>query len=202
MPGDTKARMRLRTTKTETGSVLMETVIAVPLFMLLIGGIMWIGQLMYDKQKLVIADRYVAWNYGNRQTGAVWQDVQGQFFSQAVSEIATSQQPQVISQSPWWHLVRGEADSLVWMPSWTHGWLTADAIMKNQPFTMPIIVSLYGRDLGNGGVGGHYVVMRTVVNDTREKSVDPGPSEGCPPLTVNWANIAGEDRSPGSHAAP
>jgi len=53
----------------ERGSVLMETVIVIPLFIVLIGGTFWLGDLILAKQKLVVADRYAAWNAGNRHRG-------------------------------------------------------------------------------------------------------------------------------------
>ncbi|MFA4943445.1 MAG: TadE/TadG family type IV pilus assembly protein [Lentisphaeria bacterium] len=48
------------------GSVLLETVIAIPLFIVLIGGTFWLGELILAKQKLVGADRFAAWRAGNR----------------------------------------------------------------------------------------------------------------------------------------
>lgn len=53
----------------ERGSVLMEAVIAIPLFLVLIGGTFWIGELILAKQKLVGSDRFAAWNAGNRHAG-------------------------------------------------------------------------------------------------------------------------------------
>ncbi len=50
------------------GSVLMETVLAIPLFLVLIGGIFWLGELMLAKHQLAAADRFAAWNAGNRHT--------------------------------------------------------------------------------------------------------------------------------------
>ncbi len=51
------------------GSVLMETVLAIPLFLVLIGGIFWLGELMLAKHQLTAADRFAAWNAGNRHLG-------------------------------------------------------------------------------------------------------------------------------------
>ncbi|MDT8389374.1 MAG: TadE/TadG family type IV pilus assembly protein [Lentisphaeria bacterium] len=50
----------------ESGSVLLETIMVIPLFVVLIGGIFWIGELMLAKHKLVNADRFAAWTAGNR----------------------------------------------------------------------------------------------------------------------------------------
>ena len=39
------------------GSVLLETVLAIPLYMILLGGVLWVGDLIVTRQQLVIADR-------------------------------------------------------------------------------------------------------------------------------------------------
>ncbi len=64
-PATTAARRKLHG-HGERGSVLMETVIAIPLFLVLIGGMFWLGELMLAKHKLVASDRFAAWNAGNR----------------------------------------------------------------------------------------------------------------------------------------
>jgi len=51
------------------GSVLMETVLAMPLLMVLLGGVMWLGQLQINRARLAVADRYIAWNVANRHRG-------------------------------------------------------------------------------------------------------------------------------------
>ncbi len=47
------------------GSVLMETVVALPLYFMLLGGIFWIGDLVLARQRTAIADRYLCWNRAN-----------------------------------------------------------------------------------------------------------------------------------------
>ncbi len=53
---------------TRGGSILMELVISMALFIVMLGIIMWLGDLVLVKCKLVTADRYAAWNAGNRHT--------------------------------------------------------------------------------------------------------------------------------------
>ncbi len=70
----------------ERGSVLMETVIAIPLYIVLIGGMFWLGDLLLAKHKLVTADRYAAWNAGNRHaggTGGIKDKIQNTLFAQS-----------------------------------------------------------------------------------------------------------------------
>lgn len=167
----------------ESGSILMETVIVIPLFMLLIGGIMWSGQLMYDKQKLVIADRYVAWNCGNRYAKN-YNDVQDRFFlgSQNTKDVVQTIDPKINGvSSPWWHEVHGSVALVSQVPSLTVGWFTmseyVDAAVGGVG-KLPSFLALHGRDLADGSAGWHTVVMRKNVtpDDTRSKSVNPDDS--------------------------
>jgi len=48
------------------GAVLMETVLTMPLLLVLLGGVMWLGQLQINRARLAVADRYMAWNLANR----------------------------------------------------------------------------------------------------------------------------------------
>jgi Flp pilus assembly protein TadG len=173
--------------KDENGSILLETVIAVPLFMLLIGGIMWSGQLIYDKQKLVIADRYVVWNAGNRyaqNNNNAQSDVQNRFFPDATAESVTVPAPQKSDSANWSYSVQSHVKLDVTMPDWTRGMLLADAIMTGRMQDVPdifkpakVTTSLYGRDLTSDGQhpGGHYVVMRSPnYSGTRNQPVDAG----------------------------
>lgn len=48
------------------GSVLMETVLVIPVLFTILGGVMWLGQLQVNRARLLAADRYVAWNLVNR----------------------------------------------------------------------------------------------------------------------------------------
>jgi hypothetical protein len=52
--------------KTETGSVLMETVLVIPLYLALLSGIFWIGDLALLRSKITFFDRFAAWGSGNR----------------------------------------------------------------------------------------------------------------------------------------
>ena len=163
--------------RNENGSILMETVIVIPLFMLLIGGIMWSGQLIYAKQRLVVADRYVAWNAGNRHAQN-YSDVQSQFFNQSIPDASTTPPPKEISSSPWWHVVHGSVGLIATMPVWTKGWFypSYDLRQASQIGSgggVPELAGLHGRDLSGGVSGGHTVVMRHTLTDSRAASVNP-----------------------------
>ena len=68
------------------GAILMELVIAIPLFVVLLGGTMWVGDIILAKQKLAIADRFAAWSGGNRHRpdkASIKDDIQKLFFPNA-----------------------------------------------------------------------------------------------------------------------
>ncbi len=70
----------------KNGSVLLETILVIPLYIIILGGIMWIGDLTIVRQKALTADRYLAWNKGMMHDGAGGiglGNVQQLFFSDA-----------------------------------------------------------------------------------------------------------------------
>lgn len=152
------------------GSILLEMVIVVPLFMMLIGGMLWIGDLTVTKQKLVIADRYAAWNRGNRyrpgiSAATLQSEVQTGFFpgdaNKAVS-IATASG----NVPRWSHAAYAGVTAQVEMPLWTHGWVAAGDAAWGSTMGVSNSVSVRGRDIANGPSGfyeGHLVVMRSGV---------------------------------------
>jgi hypothetical protein len=168
----------------------METAIVIPLFMVLIGGIMLSGQLIYDKQQLVIADRYVAWNYGNR-FAQNYGDVQARFFDETTPD--TVKQPVVgveVSSSPWWHEVHGSVELSATNPIWTAGWFLPSYYMQQASEAgagggMPASFTLHGRDLANGLSGGHTVVMRQTPTDSRNATVSPNDGDS----TISYGSI-------------
>ena len=135
----------------------METIIAIPLFMILLGGILWIGDLMVARQKLVIADRYVVWNYGCRYNPGGFDagTIHERFFDSSdyrqPSDVKTDKE-----EFDWSLKALGEVRLKMKMPDWTRNMFNAGSIMYGSG--VPDEESeLVGRSLG----GGHLVVMRT-----------------------------------------
>jgi hypothetical protein len=189
--------------KCRAGSIMLETVIVIPLYMMLLGGMLWIGELMMAKQKLVIADRYAAWNIGNRyrelpDTVGLKQEVQDRFFVN--NEATVHAFGDNISPPPNKWAVRASAgvpvDSIP-MPLWIQGflavgetmWQVADA--EKIP-TNVLLNGAYmrGRDVLDGAhdaeptsakIETHMVLMRsgsTLVKQSRENSI-----------AYNWAEV-------------
>ncbi|MEI6562768.1 MAG: hypothetical protein WCO42_00515 [bacterium] len=145
----------------KSGTILLETIIAIPLYMILLGGIMWLGDLMVARQKLVIADRYAVWNYGCRYNpgGFDAETIHQRFFDSSEyrnpSEVKTDKE-----DFDWCLAASGEVKLKMKMPDWTRSMFNARAIMADQtisPGALDEEVDLVGRSLG----GGHLVLMRT-----------------------------------------
>ncbi len=144
----------------------METVLAIPLFMIMLGGIFWIGELMIARQKLVIADRYIAWNKGLRY------DDKGQIDSGTIRRFyfsepggaplqnhrVTSTQGTIVDNFDWSHAATGQAMLDMEMPDWTRFMFNAGRVMYNTGEPVHKIPGMQGRDKPDQK---HLVVMRT-----------------------------------------
>lgn len=143
----------------------METIIAIPIYMILLGGIFWLGDLMITRQQLVIADRYIAWNKGMRHpdpgrfdTAAIHQ----LFFSDADNQPSAYHKPLSASGTidevfDWSHQVSGQARFEIKMPEWTRYLFNAGQIMYNTGVPLEVSV-MQGRDKPDQR---HVVIMRT-----------------------------------------
>jgi len=131
----------------------METVIAIPIFLLLIGATIWMGDLSLDRQRLLMADRYAAWNEGNRHGGANPSpfNVSTKLFNKdtwvEIKDVKVK-----AKDKGWYKEVTATTKAKVSMPDWTRGMITAGTVAD------------YGRmnksETMTGGGDPHLVVMR------------------------------------------
>lgn len=170
------------------GSVLLETIIAIPLYMIMLGGIMWIGDLMVTRQQLMIADRYAVWNYGNRHNPGGYDagTIHARFFDS--SEYHKPTKVETDKQEYDWSLeAKGIVQLNMQMPDWTRFMFNAGAVMFGTGAPEENM-DMIGRSLG----GGHKVLMRTKAES------EPGyirnrygvPESGQ--VYVKWRDIYGE----------
>lgn len=158
--------------RSRCGSVLLETVLAIPLYLILLGGTMWIGELMLAKVKLVVADRYATWNGGNRHRldkGGIMGEIQDNFFNPAQvgdEEVVNIRYEHGIVPPPLWDAPFGATvDLLVTAPAWTEGWL-ASGVMYEGVTKVPNSVVFSGRDDEVVSAPSHHaVIMRTLFGD-------------------------------------
>ncbi len=135
----------------------METVIAIPLFLIFLGGVMWLGDLMIARQKLMIADRYAVWNYGCRyQPGGFDADTIHQRFFDS-SEYRRPTRVQTEKETFDWSLsAKGQVRLEMRMPEWTRNLFNAGAAIYKSGVPEES-TELTGRSLN----GSHAVLMRT-----------------------------------------
>lgn len=115
------------------GSILIETIMVLPLYMLLIGLMLWFGEMGLAKQKLAMANRYVAWQAGNRKIYAAAQQnaVDERFFSGNFDyEVTRCAQPvSPGGNATWWHRHEGDTAIRMVCPAWIKGWIMAGNAM-------------------------------------------------------------------------
>ncbi len=154
---------------------MLETILAIPIFMLLIGGMLWIGDLCVVKQKLMVADRYVAWNIGNCHRQLQTTDQLADEVNAFVAGIP-GQSFRVRSKSlvtidwKFWSQNSGGVRGQVNMPDWVKGWLAAGQIMSTSSNSIDAEAFLHARDLPEDNDAdpdasltyeGHVVIMRS-----------------------------------------
>jgi len=71
----------LKRLSNQKGSALVETVILLPIYILIFFGIIFLGESMVIKQKIHVAERYGAWMYGINQSPPTRDRVKTLFFS-------------------------------------------------------------------------------------------------------------------------
>ncbi|HOE60409.1 MAG TPA: hypothetical protein P5125_04485 [Kiritimatiellia bacterium] len=148
------------------GAVLMETVLAIPLFMIFLGGVMWVGDLLVTRQQLVIADRFVAWNHGLRYPDKEKTDpgtIHRYFFTEANGAPSPYHQPsssdaRIDETFDWSHAASGQVRLQMRMPQWVRSMFNAGQVFYDSGVPLEQASNLFGRDKEDQR---HVVVMRT-----------------------------------------
>lgn len=157
--------------RTRRGSVLMETVIAIPIFLVTIGATIWMGELNLDRQRLLTADRFAAWNAGNRHGGletspqSVWQRVFNKDADVDVKQVRVREK-----SGGWYNQVTATTRARIRMPAWTHGMIHYGDTEWDGKDVVPF-ETMTGRN------GGHLVAMR---GGSRDQAKDD----------VNWLGVS------------
>jgi hypothetical protein len=148
------------------GAVLMETVLAIPLFLIFLGGVMWVGDLLVTRQQLVIADRFVAWNHGLRYPDREKTDagtVHRHFFTEANGALSQYHRPsssdaRIDETFDWSHAASGQVRLQMRMPAWVRSMFNAGQVFYGSGVPLEQANNLFGRDKEDQR---HVVVMRT-----------------------------------------
>ena len=162
----------------ERGSVLMETILVIPLFIAFFSGIFVLGDLMLGRNRLTAADRFAVWLAGCRfadmDDGEIKSAASDSFFGSGAFADGTRLQSFKSKKERvnWYALVRGTGELKITLPVWAAGSRKSAIYILADIGTRPDTelwdnVSFKARD--TGGEDAHSVVMR-VNYDVREKS--------------------------------
>lgn len=111
----------------DSGSVLMETVLVIPLFIAFFSGIFVLGDLMLGRNRLTAADRYAVWlagcRFADQGDDAVRQDASLGFFGDGAFADGTRLQSfkSESSRVTWYAVVRGASELKITLPAWASG---------------------------------------------------------------------------------
>lgn len=119
------------------GSVLMETVLVLPLLLVLLGGVMWLGQIQLNRIRLIEADRYVTWQRANRHLGGsggrtpTTDELRPFGFASEVGEDLSFISALQTAGTPatFWRGVAGGVEMQLQAPSWIAGLLRSVELM-------------------------------------------------------------------------
>lgn len=150
---------------TDRGSILMETVLVIPLYLVVLSGIFWVGDLALLRSKSTFFDRFAAWSSGNRFANAsqsgIKNDLEQNFLQaarvgdQKVDKVNTAKR----SSSVWSAIAGAAATVSVEPPVWTQGWRRAGVTMMESDADELQRTSLRSREIEDSFL--HRVLMRT-----------------------------------------
>ncbi len=120
---ETLKKMRME----RRGSVLMETILVIPLYIAFFSGIYLLGDLELGRNRLAAADRFAVWlsgcRYGDKDDEAVKKDASKAFFPDG--EFAEGTKLESFSsgktKADWYSVVRGAAELKMVLPVWAVG---------------------------------------------------------------------------------
>jgi len=179
------------------GSILLETVLVIPLYMILLGGIFWLGDLILARQQLVTADRYVAWNKGMRHDDRGKTDagtVHRLFFADADGAPSRYHRPtaadgRIDEVFDWSHKASGQVRLDMRMPEWTRYLFNAGEVMFGSGVPLEEAQGMQGRDKPDQR---HVVLMRTREKAQPEDLRNHYGVKKVEKVAQNWRDIAKE----------
>ena len=144
----------------------METVLVIPLYLVILSGIFWVGDLALLRSKSTFFDRFSAWSSGNRHDESSSSDLQNvlkQNFLNA-SKVGDQQVDEIRLKSKssgqaWSSIAGASARVSIEPPVWTQGWRKVGLIMMEKEAAELKKTSFQSREIDSGWM--HQVIMRT-----------------------------------------
>lgn len=158
------------------GSILMETVLVIPLYLVLLSGIFWVGDVALLRSKSTFFDRFAAWSGGNRHDSGSSSSIKSALESgflqkervgdQHVDSVRTASG---VSGKDWSFLAGGTVEVSIEPPVWTQGWRKSGMIMMESDAGDLKRTKFRSRELDAEWM--HRTLMRT--KDTYRDTVKP-----------------------------
>ncbi len=176
--------MTVCTNNRRGGSILMETLLVMPLYLVVLGGMFWIGDIKLARQKLMIADRYAAWNAGNRHRNfkeRIDGEIRDAFFRQSDigNQTLAATEYECGESIGWSAFVAATARANIAMPEWTKGWLSGSPAWDGIP-SIETTETLTGRVIGYRGR--HVTLTRTRFGEQAYRS-----PRWSPRMLADWS---------------
>ena len=144
----------------------METVLVIPLYLVILSGIFWVGDLSLLRSKSTFFDRFSAWSSGNRHEESSSSDLQNVLKQKFLntSKVGNQQVDDIRLKSKssgqaWSSIAGASATVSIEPPVWTLGWRKVGLIMMEKDAAELKKTSFKSREINSGWM--HQVIMRT-----------------------------------------
>lgn len=186
----------------ECGAIMMETLLVLPVYLILLGGLFWVGDVAATKSKLLIFDQGNVWAAGTRHGGtpenilgvSVFRTQIGNSEFKNLSGLAGNREA---GTAVWWNEHRTQGTVNVNMPQWISIIASLTNIFSPSPSTVGLstvsAVSIYAREENDAQLT-RTLYSRADTSDWRRscqfgESLCPS-AAGALPV---WVNICNED---------
>lgn len=157
------------------GSVLMETVLVIPLYLVLLSGVFWLGDLSLLRAKVTFFDRLAAWSSGNRHdgnSGGLSEQLKQDFLNPAQvgkQEVESVRADSSSSGDAWSRIAGATVEAALEPPVWTQSWRNGGLVMLGEGQDELQRTTLRSREVEEEWM--HRVLMRT--DQTYREEVTP-----------------------------
>ncbi len=202
----------------ERGSVLMETLIVIPLYLVLIGAILWLADLQTTRIRLVEADRYAAWSRGNRHrsgisAAAIKSELAQMVFPMSAGsgnvDFYTGRSLNILIEDTgggavesWWHEAYAGVKINMKMPFWMRGFWAPQRTREQAAGNVPAqvqetVTGMVGRNWTSAApYEGSVVIMRAPYGMTGERTYSGSGLAPAASYSEPWQTRVRDDRWP------
>ena len=207
-----------RAARDDRGSVLMETLIVIPLYLVVIGAILWLADLQTTRIRLVEADRYAAWSRGNRHrsginAAAIKSELAQMVFPASSApgnvDFYTGRNLNILladtgggAVESWWHEAYAGVKINMQMPFWMRGFWAPQRTRERAAGNVPAqvqetVTGMAGRNwVSAAPYEGSVVIMRAPYGMTAERTYSGSGLAPATSYSEPWQSRVRDDRWP------